>query len=219
VRTYDEALAFARDEVKNPSKDWYNLCQMFSRRTFGAAAWAPSAREAFNATPAAHRHTSWPPPAGSIAYWGNAHTGAGHATPILDTAYSNDIYRHGKIDPVKLTPTASQMPFVTKWGLPFRGWIDTTPSGPIPTPPAPPSLPVVKVSDLLGARAYLPSTSGRLVNLALRDEGYLPASLVRSYFGPRAQAEFRRWRGTHGFGLDTRAALVALGAIHDFTVL
>lgn len=139
MRTYTEALAYAKGQVGSPTESWYNLCQKFSRLTFGAAAWAPSAREAFNATPAAHRHTSWPPRPGSIAYWGNAHTGAGHATPILDTCYSNDIYRRGQIDPVRLTASASSMPFVTKWGLPYRGWIDTTPSGPIPVPTPPPA--------------------------------------------------------------------------------
>lgn len=137
MRTYAQALAWVKGQVAHPSQDWTNLCQGFSRQAFGAAAWAPSAREAFNATPSAHRHTSWPPPAGSIAYWGNAHAGAGHATPVLDTLYSTDIFRHGKVDPVKLTRSASDMPFVTKWGLPYRGWIDATPSGEIPTPPRP----------------------------------------------------------------------------------
>lgn len=220
MRTYAEALAYAKGQVVAPTQDWYNLCQMFSRKTFGASAWAPSAREAFNATPAANRHTSWPPRPGSIAYWGNAHSGAGHATPILDTCYSNDIYRRGKIDAVKLTATPDAMPFVTKWGLPYRGWIDATPSGAIPTPPAPPSLPVVKVSDLVGARALLPSTSARLVNQALVAEGVLPANLARSTFAPRSRAvyEFRGWRVRHGFGTDTRAALAALGALHGFTI-
>lgn len=84
--------------------------------------------------------------------------------------------------------------------------------------PKPPALPAVKVSDLLGVRALLPSDAARIVNQALAAEGYLPANLVRSYFGPRAQAEFRRWRSDHGFGKDTRAALVALGAKRGFTL-
>ena len=217
MRTYPEALAYAKGQVTSPSKDWYNLCQQFSRLTVGAAAWAPSARQAFNATPEQYRHTEWPPPAGSIAYWGTPHSGAGHATTVLDTLYSNDIYRRGRIDPVKLTRTASEMPFVTRWGLPYRGYITQTPSGPIAQQPAP-ELPVVAVADLVGARRLLPSLSARLVNLALEAEGYLPKQLVRSYFGPRAEAEFRRWRRDHGFGLNTRAALEALGAIHGFAV-
>lgn len=79
---------------------------------------------------------------------------------------------------------------------------------------------VVKVSDLTGLRALLPSTSARLVNQALVAEGDLPANLARSTFAPRSRAvyEFRGWRARHGFGTDTKAALVALGALHDFTV-
>lgn len=217
MRTLEDARAWARGQVTNPSQDWYNLCQKFSRNTFGAAAWAPSAREAYNAIPGDHKHTSWPPPPGSIAYWGFAHAGSGHATPVFDVAYSNDIYRRGKIDPVKLTAKPEDMPFVTKWGLPYRGWIDWTPSGALPIAPKPEK--VVKVADLIGPRAFLPSQSARLVNEALASEGYLPANLVRSYFGVRAQAEFRRWRRDKGFGTNTRAALTALGSLYGWSVL
>lgn len=224
MRSYPDALAWAKRQVTAPTPPegtWYNRCQQFSRLVFGAAVWAPSAREAFNATPAANRHTSWPPPSGSIAYWGNSHSGAGHATPILDTCYSNDIYRRGQIDPVRLTARADQMPFVTRWGMPYRGWIDATPSGAIPRPPASPALPVVKVSDLTGLRARFSSVSGRLVNQALVAEGVLPVELARATFAPRSRAnyEFRGWRARHGFGTDTRAALTALGHVHGFAVV
>lgn len=80
------------------------------------------------------------------------------------------------------------------------------------------ALPVVRLADLSGARALLPSRSAYLVNKALEAEHYLPGLLVRSFWGPRVQAEFRRWRADHGFGLDTKAALVALGARRGFTV-
>ena len=142
MRPYSEAQSWAKGQVTRPTPPdgtWYNRCQQFSRMTFGAAVWAPTAREAFNVTPAKYRHTSWPPRPGSIAYWGNAHTGNGHATPVLDTLYSNDIYRRGLIDPVKITSAAKDMPFVRKWGLPYRGWIDTTPSGAIAVPVPPPA--------------------------------------------------------------------------------
>jgi hypothetical protein len=107
---------------------------MFSRLAFGAAAWAPSAREAFNNTPAAHKHTSYPPPPGSIAYYGPSDHGFGHAVVVVEGGYvySTDILRKGKVDRVKWNV------FQNAWGYAYRGWIDSAPSGPLPiTRPAP----------------------------------------------------------------------------------
>jgi len=100
---------------------------MFARQCVGAAAWAPSAREAFNATPAAHRHTSTNPPAGAIVYYGPVDHGTGHAVLSAGNGlvWSTDIKRQGKVDLVPI-----DWP-VTRWGLAYRGWIDSTPSGPL----------------------------------------------------------------------------------------
>jgi hypothetical protein len=97
----------------------------------GAAAWAPSAREAFNAIPAEHKHTSPNPPAGALVYYGVPDRGFGHAVVSAGGGYiwSTDIKRPGKVDRVPLS-----LP-VTQWGLPFRGWIDATPSGPLDLAP------------------------------------------------------------------------------------
>lgn len=143
MRKYADALAWIKSQVTSPTQSWANLCQSISRQAVGADAWAPSAREAFNAIPAEHRHTSWPPPAGSIAYWGNASSGFGHATFVgPGVFFSNDIKRPGKIDTVPVTTRAQDAAFVKQWGLPYRGWIDWTPSGPIDIPPPPkPSIP------------------------------------------------------------------------------
>ena len=131
MRSLSDALAFAAGEVKHASQNWSNQCQHFARLCVGASAWAPSAREAFNATPAAHRHSSPNPPAGAIAYFGVADHGTGHA--VLSAGgglcYSTDIKRPGKVDLVPIS-----LP-VTQWGLPYRGWIDSTPSGPIDLTP------------------------------------------------------------------------------------
>lgn len=219
MRSYADALAWAKRQVTAPTPPegtWYNRCQQFSRLVFGAAVWAPSAREAFNATPAANRHTSWPPPPGSIAYWGNDHSGAGHATPILDTCYSNDIYRRGQIDKVKITTRADQMPFVTRWGLPYRGWIDATPSGPIPRPPVPVGR-VVRLAELQPHDRVPSSTSALIMNDALIAEGLLPKASRRAYWSPAAHEAFRVFRN-QGKYPDNLAAFQALGRRHDFTV-
>lgn len=124
---YRESLSFAESQRLHPTQDWTNFCQMFSRMCVGADSWAPSARLAFNAIPYDHRH-SGKPPAGSLAYFGYSDVGFGHVVWIKDNAgncYSNDIKRKGKIDIVKYDV------FPEVWGLPYRGWIDWTPSGSI----------------------------------------------------------------------------------------
>lgn len=140
MRNFAEAKAYAEAERRHASRNWTNSCQMFSRTAFGAGAWAPSAREAFNNTPAAHKHTSYPPPPGSIAYYGVSDHGFGHAVVVVEDGYvySTDILRQGKVDRVKWNV------FQKAWGLPYRGWIDSTPSGPLPiTRPAPAPKPAV----------------------------------------------------------------------------
>ena len=127
MRTLSDALAYAAAESAHASQDWQNKCQMFARTCVGAAAWAPSAREAFNATPAAHKHTSTNPPAGAIVYYGVPDRGTGHAVLSAGNGliWSTDIKRPHKVDLVPISWP------VTRWGLPYRGWIDSTPSGPL----------------------------------------------------------------------------------------
>ena len=211
MRTWQEAVAFAEAEHAHPSQNWSGLCQKFARSCVGAAPWAPSAREAFNAVPQASRHTSVPP-TGALVYYGNAHFGAGHATFSAGDGWvwSTDILRHGKVDRVRYDV------FESAWSLPFRGWIDLTPSGHISLK-VPPPLPVgavVRVADLVGIKR---SASAAYVNRALVAEGYkIP---TRAYWSPSTSAAFRNYRAAHGFGKNTRAALVTLGAKHGFTVV
>jgi hypothetical protein len=79
MRTYEQAKEFAQSQHRSGSSSWHNLCQMFSRQCVGASPFGASAREAFNSTPADHRHQTSPPPPGAIAYYGFADHGAGHA--------------------------------------------------------------------------------------------------------------------------------------------
>ena len=75
--------------------------------------------------------------------------------------------------------------------------------------------PVVRMADLTG---FKKSTSAALINDALVAEGLLPKVLRRGYWSPAAQLAFRRYRNGHGFGKDSKAAVIALGAKHGFTV-
>jgi hypothetical protein len=128
MRTYAQAVAFARRQHNAPSQDWFNLCQALARQCVGAAPFGLSAREAFNAIPREHRHVSDPPPAGSIAYYGRVRAGFGHAVFVVEDGFvwSNDILRKGKVDKVRWDV------FVDRWGLAYRGWIDRCPHGELP---------------------------------------------------------------------------------------
>jgi len=127
MRTYSQAVAFAEGQRRHPTQSWDNLCQAFSRQCVGADAWAASARLAYNAIPSNHKHSSTPPPAGSLVYYGPTSYGYGHVTFAIDNGYvySNDILRRGKIDVVRWNT------FEDAWGYRFRGWVDWTPSGSI----------------------------------------------------------------------------------------
>src|SRR5262245_23326974 len=129
MRSFEQAKAFAMKQHKKPrAKGWFNRCQGFCRQVIGSAPFGRSARKAFNAIPEKHRHTSSPPPPGSIAYYGRRDRGFGHAVFVVEGGYvwSNDILRKGKIDRVKWNV------FPRRWGLSYRGWIDWCPSGPLP---------------------------------------------------------------------------------------
>jgi hypothetical protein len=129
MRTYDQARAFAIHEHHQPRRGgWYNSCQMFSRQCVGASSFGISAREAFNHIDAEHRHTTSPPPPGSIAYYGRADSGSGHAVFVVEggKVWSNDIVRHGQIDRVDWDI------FIPRWHLAYRGWIDACPFGELP---------------------------------------------------------------------------------------
>jgi Putative peptidoglycan binding domain len=129
MRSYDQAREFAIHEHQQPRREgWYNSCQMFSRQCVGATAFGLSAREAFNGIAPEHRHTSSPPPPGSIAYYGRPDQGFGHAVFAVEggKVWSNDILRHGQIDRVDWDI------FIPRWGLAYRGWIDNCPAGELP---------------------------------------------------------------------------------------
>jgi hypothetical protein len=91
------------------------------------------------------------------------------------------------------------------------------PDGTQAAPAAP--LPVVNLADLSGARALLPSRSAYIVNTALKAEGVLGLTPVRSYWSPGARAAFLKWRNAHGFtASENRAAFIALGKQRGYTV-
>lgn len=124
LRSYAAARAWAANQVINPSQNWSGLCQKFARSTVNADAWATTARNAWLSIPDSHKHTD-APRGGSLVYFGNGQPGHAVFVDPLNSAYcfSTDILRSGKVDRVPLRLITD------KWGLPYDGWIDWTPSG------------------------------------------------------------------------------------------
>ena len=153
MRTYVQALAFAQAEVKKPTQNWHWMCQRFTRITVGADAWAPTATQAWNSIPAAHKHTSYPPPAGAIAYYGDNNSD-GHAvfSEGAGWIFTTDYQIAGHVGRVKWDYPVKQ------WGMKYRGWIDWTPSGPIQFKPAPRILSFLKPKP--APRLWGPDVSG-----------------------------------------------------------
>jgi hypothetical protein len=133
MRTFAQAKAFAEHQHAQPiATGWFDKCQVFSRQCVGAPSFGGSARLAFEGTPASHKHTSSPPPPGSIAYYGKPGVGDGHAVFVVEggLVWSTDILHHGGVDKVRWDVFPKGKP--KGWSLPYRGWIDWCPSGALP---------------------------------------------------------------------------------------
>jgi hypothetical protein len=205
MRAYNEAKAFARSQHHNPrAGGWFNGCQMFARQSVGATPFGISARLAFENTPASARHSSHPPPPGSIAYYGRPGVGSGHAVFVVEGGYvwSNDILRHAGIDRVNWNV------FRDAWNLPYRGWIDSCPSG---------TLPVQRAGRLANYRQDGKIYSSKMhhgqadsdsvwnLQVALLAKGYKIPGGPNAYYGAHTRtacAAFQRRQKWPGAGVD-----------------
>jgi GH25 family lysozyme M1 (1,4-beta-N-acetylmuramidase) len=198
MRTFQQAKAFAIGQHNSPTQSWHNLCQLFSRQCVGAGSFGASARLAFNAIPSAAKHTSWPPPPGSIAYYGHHDRGFGHAVFVVEAGFvwSNDILRRGGIDRVRWDV------FQREWGLPYRGWITACPSGRLPISADQPT-----ASFRQGGRVYASKLRFRQTDsdsvwnlqLALMDKGYSVGAGPTGTFGPHTLAACAAFQGAQGW--------------------
>ena len=115
MRNVENALQWCKDESKNPSQNWHNLCQSMSRKAYGMPAYGGTAREAWYNVSKKYRTDCPDPndkawwrsvPSGAIIYSsGGGSPSAGHAWVCADageSAWSVDYKRSGKIDKVEI---------------------------------------------------------------------------------------------------------------------
>ncbi len=199
MRTFEQARDFAQRQGRDDdSPRWYNLCQMFSRQCVGAAPFGSSAREAFNNVPPENRHRSSPPPAGSIAYYGDARQGFGHAVFAVHGGFvwSNDILRKGLIDRVRWDV------FLTRWRLPYRGWIDACPDGRLPVQAGEPASSYRRGKRVYASRMRLgqdDSDSVWNLQVALVSRGFEFANGPTGYYGNHTKACCRTFQQRQGW--------------------
>jgi len=60
-RTVQEVIAFAKEEMRDPSQSWKGLCQSFCRNAYDVPAWAPSAIAAWGKIPRNQKHVGGKP--------------------------------------------------------------------------------------------------------------------------------------------------------------
>lgn len=126
-RDVDAAIEWSRNQITNPSQDWYNKCQSHVRQAYGVGAWAPSAWDAWNSIPSAHRNPGSNPagaPRGAALYYRGGqygHVAIAIGKTTNDKCLSNDYVRRGRIDETPRT--------FPRWGITYVGWSFWTPYG------------------------------------------------------------------------------------------
>lgn len=129
MRSVDDAIAWGRSQIDQPTQQWACLCQSFVRQCYGVPAWAPSAYDAWLKIPLNQRGTGHisAAPRGALIYFKRNHEGQerpGHVVIATKTqCLSNDIYRHGMID------VSSRDAFEHAWNMKYLGWSLWTPFG------------------------------------------------------------------------------------------
>ena len=126
-RTVQQVMAFGRNEITQPDREYKGLCQSFCRTAYDIPAWAPSAIAAWRRIPAEHKHRGGKPsdaPRGALLYYAGGkygHVAIAAGIKTRDKCLSNDYMRQGKID---YAPRDFK-----RWGLQYLGWSAWTPFG------------------------------------------------------------------------------------------
>ena len=144
TRTGTKAIAWAKAQASDPTRNWHNLCLMFVRSCFGVAAREPNAKRAWGT--AKHRHFTTNAaaiPAGVPVFWRTGTINWHIAISIGDGyCYSTDIPR-GKVGRIGITDLSR------RWGATLLGWSEDLNGVRVYSPPAKPAATRYKVATRL----------------------------------------------------------------------
>ena len=144
TRTGTKAIAWAKAQVSDPTRNWHNLCLMFVRSCYGVAAREPNAKRAWET--AKHRHATTNAaaiPAG-VPVWWNTKTTNDHVAISAGNGmcYSTDVPR-GKVGLIGITDLSR------RWGATLLGWSEDINGVRVYTPPAKPKTVKYRVATRL----------------------------------------------------------------------
>ena len=191
TRTGTKAIAWAKAQASDPTRNWHNLCLMFVRSCYGVAAREPNAKRAWET--AKHRHATTNAasiPAGVPVFW-RTRTVNWHIAISIGGGYcySTDIPR-GKVGRIGITDLSR------RWGATLLGWTEDLNGVRVYTAPAEPAKPktvrykvATRLLPLNGRSG--PGTSYRKVASAKRGT---VLSIVATKSGWAKDTKGRWWR-------------------------
>jgi hypothetical protein len=120
TRSGAQAIRWGRQQIANPSQDWYRLCLMFVRMCFGVPMRERDAGAAWDT--AQHKHPTQDAgsiPAGVPVFW-ELTSVADHVALSIGAGkcLSNDVKRRGRISVVSIDSITSS------WGGQLKGWTE-----------------------------------------------------------------------------------------------
>lgn len=225
TRSPVQALSYALRESREPSRNWLNLCLVFTRTCFDVGPKYEDAAEAWSHTDHRHGEHSTPPPGVPVWWTGGSH-GHGHVAISSGQGfcYTTDYVRAGKVDRAKISDITSG------WGLDYKGWSEDINDERVYTPPPP--RPVLDASDIrIAALRHDKVHGGRLLKRAVAKEvGPDLMKLGTSRLGvlfrrryKKLQAKYLRvtnqpYHAADCDGIPGQASLRWLGKRHGFDV-
>lgn len=153
-RTGSKAIAWAKDQVADPERDYNGLCLQFVRNCYDIDAHYPDATSAWANANGRHKTSNANSIPAGVPVWFN--TGKhGHIVISLGggKCISTDIKRHGKADVVNISTITNA------WG-PLLGWAETLNGVRVYKMPSTPKTVTMSVSALKAARQTDPSKKG-----------------------------------------------------------
>lgn len=189
IRTGAAAIAWAKNEIKNPSRNWNALCLMFVRKCFNVAAKYPDARTAWANAKKKHKTSNASSiPAGVPVFfdtsskWDHIVLSIGGGKCI-----STDALRKGKPDVVSIASLAKN------WG-PLLGWSEDVNGVTVYKAPVKPTIPAFPKGLAPGKS----SPSARTLQKQLKKAGFLAKDAAESdNYGPMTRTAVAKFHNKH----------------------